>query len=456
MTVQVFVDVPDGRTVLAGELTERLSATGTFFGSTFQYAPSYLTERGRYELCPELPLGAGPIAATGERPLAGVFADAQPDRWGRNLLFAAERHAAVAEGRQLRQLTDFDFLLRVRDDTRLGAVRLSTDGGTTFVASPESRVPTLVGLGDLVDAAHNLAERAESDDELALLVAAGTSMGGARPKATVRDDGGRLALAKLPSTEDRWNVLGWEATSLELARRSGIATPPFELHPIDPDRAVLVIERFDREADDRRVGYLSAHSLVEQGPYDVTSYDQLAESVVDVSADPRRDARELFRRVALTLLVNNVDDHMKNHGMLWTGHGWTLSPVFDVNPFHGRVVDSTPLVVGGSRTDRTIDVLLASADAYGLGDVEAASIVLDVERVTSDWAQVAALFGIGAEEAAFMAPAFEHANREAARALAARYDLVDPARADGSRPAWVRPHLRNGKPVVGHFRVPPT
>lgn len=416
--VGVFVDLPDGETVVAGRLAARMSQAGLLLGTEFQYARSYLRDPRGYALSPELPLSAAPLAAAPRRPMLGAFADSQPDRWGRNLIYAAERRRERTEGRRVGVMTEMDFLLGVRDDTRQGALRFSLDAGRTFVAPPRGDVPALVDLPALVDAARRHLDRAETDDDLALLIRAGTSMGGARPKATVRKRDGRLAIAKLPSPDDRWNVLAWEAVTLDLARRAGIRVPPFEAHAIDADRSVLVVERFDRDATGRRVGYLSAHTLVQKEDLTPVSYAEFAGHLAEESAEPEIDTAELFRRVALTLLVTNVDDHLRNHGAIRAPGGWRLSPVFDVNPFPGgAVVDSTPLSPDDAGIDREIGNLVETADFYGLTPSQAVVIVGEVAVATAVWPEVAAAYGIEREEIDFMASAFESENRAEARGL---------------------------------------
>ena len=450
----VFVDLPDGRTVPVGHLSVRASEAGMLVSSQFQYTADYLRDPARYSLCPELPLVQGPITATGHRPIAGCFSDSGPDRWGRNLLFAAERRAAKAQGRPLAHMTDLDFIIMVHDETRQGALRYSIDGSPEFVSPARDQVPSLVDLPELVAAARRHAQHRETDTDLDLLTRAGTSMGGARPKTTVRTPDGRLAIAKLPAADDQWNVLAWEATALELARRAGVAVPAFTLHPITPDSAVLVSDRFDRDANGARIGYLSGHTLVEKIPDGIASYTDLVEVVADHSEDPDADSREMFRRVALTLLVNNVDDHMKNHGVLRGSTGWRLSPVFDVNPFPARwPVDSTPLSHDGDTAGRDIGHLLDLSGHFGMDRASAVTIVAEVERATASWADVAADFGIEPGEVEFMSSAFESKNRSIA------HDLTTTVRIDtslGDRPAgtsgWVAAHLRNGRPVRGYPR----
>ena len=393
-----------------------LNRGGALVGCTFRYDAAYLRDQRAYALCPELPLTPGNIPSGSDRPLFGVLADCQPDQWGRTLLFNAERRAARAEGRGFMTLTEVDFLLGVQDETRLGALRFSLDEGKSFMGPPRAEVPDLVDLPSLTDAADAVAQHRETDHDVRLLVAAGTSMGGARPKVTVKDAEGDLWMAKLPESGDRWDVQAWEYLTLRLASDAGIEVPVARLHRIGPSRSILLTRRFDRRPDGGRIGFLSADSLTQKAFFEVIDYRTLAETLADHSGRPATDGHDLFRRVAFTLLVRNVDDHMKNHGFLRRADGWSLSPLFDVNPNPFAVVESTPLRPGGTRIDRDVRVLLATADSYGLRQEDARRVLGEVAAATSGWSRIARDMSLPPEEIALMAEAFENPNRDEAQA----------------------------------------
>jgi len=426
VAIRVEVELPGGGQVHAGDLDMHLNRGGALVGCTFRYDTAYLRRPGAYALCPELPLTPGSIPSGSDRPLFGVFADCQPDQWGRTLLFNAERRAARAEGRRFLTLTELDFLLGVQDETRLGALRFSLDDGRTFLGPARSEVPDLVDLPSLTEAADAVAQHRETDRDVRLLVAAGTSMGGARPKATVKDETGDLWMAKLPESNDRWDVQAWEYLTLRLASDAGIEVPVARLHRIGPGRSILLTRRFDRRpvsrdepggpAGGRRIGFISADSLTQKAFFEVIDYRTLAETLADHSGRPATDGHDLFRRVAFTLLVRNVDDHMKNHGFLRRADGWSLSPLFDVNPNPFAVAESTPLVPGGSRIDRDVRELLTTADSYGLRPDDARGVLAEVAAATSGWTRVAREMALPSEEIALMAEAFENPNRDEAAA----------------------------------------
>jgi serine/threonine-protein kinase HipA len=416
LSIHVEVELPGGGQARAGDLDMHLNRGGALVGCTFRYDAAYLRDPRAYALCPELPLTPGNIPSGSDRPLFGVLADCQPDQWGRTLLFNAERRAARAEGRGFMTLTEVDFLLGVQDETRLGALRFSLDEGKTFMGPPRAEVPDLVDLPSLTAAADAVAQHRETDHDVSLLVAAGTSMGGARPKVTVKDTEGDLWMAKLPESGDRWDVQAWEYLTLRLASDAGIEVPVARLHRIGPTRSILLTRRFDRRPDGGRIGFLSADSLTQEAFFEVIDYRTLAETLADHSGRPATDGHDLFRRVAFTLLVRNVDDHMKNHGFVRRADGWSLSPLFDVNPNPFAVVESTPLRPGGSRIDRDVRVLLATADSYGLRQDDARRVLAEVAAATSGWSRIARDMSLPAEEIALMAEAFENPNRDEAQA----------------------------------------
>ena len=369
--------------------------------STFAYAVDYLREPGAHAIDPELPLvtGAQPVSA----PLPRAFADAAPDRWGRRLI--ERRHASEdAEGRTSRALTDVDYLLGVSDVTRQGALRFATEAGGPFL-SPGTTVPKLIALPTLVYAAAAVAaDDGGTFSAVKTLLDAGTaSLGGARPKAAVSDDG-RLFLAKFPHPHDEWDVMAWEKTVLDLAADAGITVPRNRLVRID-GQSVLLVERFDREGD-RRIGYLSAMTLLGANHGDTRDYLELAEAIPEVSADPQADVRELFRRIVFSVAVHNTDDHLRNHGFLRRGAGWRLSPVFDVNPNPSLRTPRITTIGGALDPADEIATLVTASGVFGLSAVAAVAVIEHVGRVVSDWQAVARRNGIPAAQIALFAPVF--------------------------------------------------
>lgn len=420
MNADLTVELPGGREVPVGVI-EEIGSPGR---STieFRYAPTYLTDPDAYALSPDLPLGPGRFTPRGTRAMFGGIADAQPDLWGRRLIDAGRRRNAKAHSARFTRPTELDVLCAVPDLTRQGAIRVVKDG--EHIARGLS-TPTLVDLPDLIAMARAFEDGEEIPDEFRRLVNAGSSMGGDRPKATVRLPDGTLAIAKLPREDDFGDAMAWEATALELARRSGVHVPQFTHHRTG-FQSVLVVARFDRDGD-RRVGYLSADSLLMKQPGEVYDYTDLVEAISPLSGAARTDTHELFRRIAVTLLINNVDDHLKNHGLIRKATGWRLSPVFDINPFYrSGSVESTPLTREDDPRDRDIRNLVDAAESFSLSPANAIAIIRKVEMETSDWRNVAGEFGIEPEGADAMAAAFENPNRDIAIGL--RPPRSEPAR----------------------------
>lgn len=418
MKLHVSVQLPDGSDIPAGVI-EDIAGRGRTGSATvtFSYAPEYLASSQAYALAPALPLTPGPFTPSGTRSMLPGIADAQPDLWGRGLIDSARRVEARKAGIIPSRPSEVDILAAVPDATRQGALRFRTETEGSFVAAtPSGRTPTLLDLDALIAAARAFDDGEDVSDEMQELLAAGTSAGGARPKANVRHSDGSIALAKLPRDDDFGDAMAWEATALHLARDAGVSVPVFQLLRIG-GQSVLVLDRFDRADDGRRIGYISGDSLLDKSPGELRSYVDLAEAVGRESS-VRTDLEQLFRRVTVTLLINNVDDHMRNHGLLRVASGWQLSPAFDINPFyrHGSV-ESTPISDADDPARRDIGNLVDAADAFRLTTDQGLRIIGEVERTTSRWREVGARYGLSPEGMDAMSHAFENDNRDRARAL---------------------------------------
>lgn len=321
--VEVIVSLA-GEDILAGRLWSHRNRGRE--SATFSYEDSYLGLEAAYELDPRLPLVGGPQHTAGDQQMFASFSDCAPDGWGRRLIKRGERRRAEAEDRQARSIGEVDFLLGVRDDLRQGALRFRDPGSGAYLATEVTGVPDLVELPQLLNATERL-ERDEIDEpELKALLRGGSSLGGARPKAHVRDQNGRVAIAKFPSqAKDEWDVMRWESVALSLAAEAGITVPPSSLHRID-GKSVLIVDRFDRSGDER-IGYVSAMTMLEASDGDQGSYLEIADVIERHSPSAAADLAELWRRIAFSVLISNTDDHLRNHGFLHsTSVGWSLSP----------------------------------------------------------------------------------------------------------------------------------
>lgn len=402
--VEVHLEL-GGVTVRAGTLwSHRRRGTES---ASFAYVGDYLARPDAYQLDPLLPLVAGTSQTPVGAALFGAFTDSAPDRWGRRLVQRREAATAREEGRTPRSLGEIDFLLGVRDDLRQGALRFTTGAGSPFLAEPESGVPALTDLPELLD----LAARAEADTadlaDLTRLVGAGSSLGGARPKAHVRRGDGTLGIAKFPSAAfDTWNVMAWEKVVSDLAAAAGIDVPRSELLEF-AGRHVLVVDRFDRATGGERVGYVSAMTMLEAKDGDQRSYLEIAEVIETRSLSPTAELHQLWRRIAFSVLVSNTDDHLRNHGFLHDrGDSWRLAPAFDLNPdpTPGAKSLSTLIDTGDSTAD--LDLVRSVAGFYRLAPGQADEIIREVSAAVSRWRRVAATHGLPASEIDRMSAAF--------------------------------------------------
>jgi serine/threonine-protein kinase HipA len=383
---------------------------------SFEYHTTWLEEAARFSLEPALSLGQGAFVPADGLPIFGSLGDSAPDTWGRRLMQRAERHRAQREGRAVRTLQELDYLLGVSDVSRLGALRFRNVGEEIFQSPTSVGVPGLVHLGRLLQVTERILRDEETDEDLQLIFALGSSLGGARPKASVIDQHGRLSIAKFPKETDEYSIELWESVALILARRAGIQTPDQEVIRVG-DRPVMLSRRFDRAAD-TRVPFLSALSMLGLKDGDRGSYPELVDVLTVHGAQASADARELYRRMVLNVLISNVDDHLRNHGFLWAGRGgWTLSPVYDLNPTPADVrprILTTNISLDEATCD--LDLVLSSAEFFGLGLKEAKATAKDVAAATSTWRDVAAAAGAPQNEIRRVSSAFEH--NDLTRALA--------------------------------------
>jgi len=383
----------------------------------FEYADEWLRDADCFELEPDLPLTRGGFAPSAGQAIHGSLGDSAPDTWGRRLMQRAERRQAEREGRAVRTLMESDYLLGVCDETRLGALRFRRVDREEFLSDSHRGIPALVDLGRLLESTERLLRDEETDEDLQLIFAPGSSLGGARPKASVIDQQGRLSIAKFPKDSDEYSIETWEEIALRLADRAGIVTARHELLQV-AGKAVLLSRRFDR-ADGYRIPFLSAMALLGVKDGEGSSYPEMVDALARHGAQAKKDAHALYRRVAFNVLVSNVDDHLRNHGFLWVDKsGWTLSPAYDLNPvpadLKARVLTTNIDLEEGTCS---IDLLEASADYFALSLNEARAILKDVATATSSWRTVARQVGATAAEIHRMATAFEHDSLRQALAL---------------------------------------
>jgi serine/threonine-protein kinase HipA len=308
-----------------------------------------------------------------------------------------------------------DYLLGVNDEARQGALRFSLeDGGPYLTPKDKDSIPALINLPRLLSATERYLDGDETAEDLKMLLVPGSSLGGARPKASVRDKDDHLAIAKFPKKDDEFNVVVWEAVALTLAQKAGVQTPEWRLERIT-DKLVLLLRRFDRQAG-QRIPFLSAMSMLGAKDNDPHSYLEIAYAITQNGANPNSDLEELWRRIIFTVLISNTDDHLRNHGFLYEGHkGWRLSPAYDVNPtpveIKARLLSTS---IDFDDPVASIDLALSVIDDFRIKKTRAHEIIKEVGLAVREWRAVATHLGLSKKELDRMASAFEHEDLEKA------------------------------------------
>jgi len=411
---EVHIDL-NGRTQQVGlSRSNRVRGKETVL---FEYDGAWLDDPGRFSLQPALAMTRGAFAPPAGQAVFGSIGDSSPDTWGRRLMQRAERRSAEREGRAVRTLAESEYLLGVADETRLGALRFRRVGEEEFQAPIRAGVPALIELGRLLQITERILRDEETDEDLQLIFAPGSSLGGARPKASVIDRHGHLSIAKFPKENDGYSMETWEDIALRLAGRAGIATPKHELVKV-AGKSVLLSRRFDR-AGTIRIPFLSAMAMMAANDGDRGSYPEIVDSLTRHGAQARTDARALYGRVVFNVLISNVDDHLRNHGFLWLGKaGWSLSPAYDLNPvpadIKARVLTTN---INLDESTCSIDLLESAAEFFGLSLPQARTIIKKVATVTATWRDTAREAGARSAEINRMASAFEHDDLGRALAL---------------------------------------
>lgn len=376
----------------------------------FSYAKDWLRHRACFTLDPDLTLDSGAFFPRAELGNFGVFLDSAPDRWGQTLMKRREALQAKDEGRRPRSLYAWDFLLGVQDITRQGALRFCRKEQTTFLSAEALSVPPLSNLREIEAIALELTGRNLDDLDalrrwLAVLVAPGASLGGARPKANFLDTDGTLWIAKFPAREDDRDIGAWEGVVHSMAGLCQIDIPPARVLRHGRNYNTFCVQRFDRRAGRRRF-YVSALTALRKEQSEGASYLDLADYIKKNGAPDhiQGDLAQLFGRVVFNIAVGNRDDHLRNHGFLLSPEGWRLAPAFDMNPNTDRAdhilnideVDNRP----------SIATALATSEFYGLERPRALAIVQEIRAVVHDWQRAASDAGIARAEIQGMVTAF--------------------------------------------------
>lgn len=402
----IYVDL-GGTSVLVGLLWSR--ARKGQESASFEYQKSWLENPKRFSLEPALMLGPGPYHTEEGKALFGALGDSAPDRWGRVLMRRAESRQAKLERRVPRTLREIDYLLTVDDEARQGALRFAKSEGGPFVREGgQARIPPLIELPRLLAAAEHFEEDKETEEEIRLLLAPGSSLGGARPKASVRGTDGQLLIAKFPHKADETNAVLWEALALKLAAKAGIDAASWKVERVSK-KPTLLLSRFDREGK-RRLPFLSAMSMLGAKDRETHSYLELVDALRQHGAQVEKDLEQLWRRIVFYVLISNTDDHLRNLGFLYSGDaGWILSPAYDLNPVpievKPRVLTTNIDLDDGTAS---IELVLSVAEYFGLSSNRAKAVVREVVKAVGTWRREAATLSIARTEIEKMSSAFDH------------------------------------------------
>ena len=382
---------------------------------SFEYDRAWLEGSNRLELDPHLQWFDGPQYARESHQNFGLFLDSSPDRWGRQLMERREQRAALHEKRPSRKLVESDFLLGVHDAHRIGALRFKLDAAGPFLDDrTELASPPWTSLSELEAAAGKLEQKnAESDTDydqwLRMLIAPGGSLGGARPKASVRDENGHLWIAKFPSVNDAVNVGAWEMVAWRLAKLAGIEVPDAQVQRFNSEHLTYITRRFDRNDDGTRTHFASAMTLLGHHDGDAAatgaSYLELADFLIRNGAQTTQDLDELWQRIVLSVCISNVDDHLRNHGFLLVpGKGWRLAPAFDVNPTPHS--DGLTLNISETGNALDLDLVRSVAGSFRVKPDRREKIIDTITHAVRQWRPVATAVEISRAEQEKMASAF--------------------------------------------------
>jgi serine/threonine-protein kinase HipA len=377
---------------------------------SFEYDTGWIQSKEQILLDPDIGWYKGQQYPNGKENF-GVFFDSMPDTWGRTLMKRRAAQNAKDNGQPPQTLYDIDFLLGVFDESRMGALRFKLDAGGAFLDDNTlTPIPPMSSVRELQYAA----ERVESDEDtdtvkkwLAILIAPGSSLGGARPKANVADEHGNLWIAKFPSRGDTNDKAAWEFLAYRLALDAGIKMADSRIEKIAGKHHTFFTKRFDRR-NGERIHFASAMTMtgnneetIKENP---ASYLDIAEFIQYTGAQNKEDLHQLWRRIIFNIAISNTDDHLRNHGFILTDKGWVLSPAFDLNPS----VDKSGLALNIDTSNNTLDINLArSVGAYfQLSVAEMDTIINQVTAAVRRWNQIAGEIGISRAEKEIMAAAF--------------------------------------------------
>ncbi|MFS4455965.1 type II toxin-antitoxin system HipA family toxin [Maribacter sp. 2304DJ31-5] len=377
---------------------------------SFEYDKEWLETDAQRLLDPDIQFYSGPQFPVNKENF-GLFLDSMPDTWGRTLMKRREVQNARTNKEKARTLYDIDYLLGVYDETRMGALRFKTEIDGPFLdCDNQNPTPPWTSLGDLQEAVRHL----ENDEQsqairkwLAVLVAPGSSLGGARPKTNVFDTDKNLWIAKFPSKADTIDKAAWEFLTYQLAIASGIEMAESKIEKIGSRYHTFLTKRFDR-VKDQRIHFSSAMTMTgntEEAIKDFApSYLEIVEFIETYGVDVEKNLHQLWRRIVFNIAISNTDDHLRNHGFILTEKGWILSPAYDMNPS----IEKDGLSLNIDMDDNALDFELARSvgEYFRLNDNKMEIILNEVLSQVGKWKSIADQIGIPKKEQQLMEKAF--------------------------------------------------
>lgn len=402
--------------ILMGTLYSELLRGKEIF--SFEYDDGWLNSKQALLLDPELQLYTGiQYLNDDKKHNFGIFLDSSPDRWGRILMRRREAALARLKEKPHQNLYETDYLLGVYDEHRMGGLRFKTEIEGPFLNDNiEMASPPWTSIRELEQISLRLEEDDVIDDPeylkwLSMLIAPGSSLGGARPKASVLDEKGHLWIAKFPSKNDANDVGAWEMITYELAVKSGINMAKAEAKKFSTQKHTFLTKRFDRTDAGERIHFASAMTMLGRTDgedyNDGISYIDLVEFLIRHGCNVQEDLEQLWRRIVFSICVSNTDDHLRNHGFILTSKGWRLSPAYDINP----VATGTGLKLNISEDDNelSLDLALSVCQYFRINKNRALEIIEEVKSAVSEWRKIAKKYKISKSKQELMSNAFSQA-----------------------------------------------
>jgi len=382
---------------------------------SYENDPGWLKHARFRALDPDLSAFTGKQYLPADKSNFGLFLDSAPDRWGRTLMRRREAIAARQESRPPQTLTEADYLTGIYDGNRMGALRFKLSAEGEFMDNNKAlSTPPWASVRELEYASLQLEKEESPDSEhiqwLNMLIAPGSSLGGARPKANILDPEGQLWIAKFPSGNDTKNMGAWELITSKMAGQCGISMSECKAQKFNSDHHTFLTKRFDRNQTGKRIHFASAMTLLgysDGASYaDGVSYLELVEWIISNCDNTNDNLEQLWRRIVFNIAVSNCDDHLRNHGFVLDDKGWQLSPAYDINPDENGM--GLKLNISENDNSLDFDLALSVCSYFGLSDTQATVIMSEIKSVVSDWSRYATGIGISRTEQALVAKAFRY------------------------------------------------